>query len=74
MNETELVSVVVPCYTRGHFVHQTIESIQRQTHTRWEVILVDDAGMYLMVVIVVIVGTVLVYGLTATPAARLLGG
>ena len=44
MSDTELISVVIPCYTRGHFVHETIESIQRQTHTRWEVILVDDGA------------------------------
>ncbi len=44
MNDTELISVVIPCYTRGHFVHETIESIQRQTHPHWEIILVDDGA------------------------------
>ena len=44
MNDTELISVVIPCYTRGLFVHETIESIQRQTHPHWEIILVDDGA------------------------------
>ena len=44
MSDTELVSVVVPCYTRGQFVQETIESVRRQTHTHWELILVDDGA------------------------------
>ena len=38
----ELISVVIPCYNPGSFVRETIESVERQTHTNWEVILVDD--------------------------------
>ena len=44
MNDTELISVVIPCFSRGHFVEETIESIQRQTYSHWEVILVDDGA------------------------------
>ena len=44
MNETELISVVIPCYNRSHFVHETIASIQRQTHRDWEIIVVDDGA------------------------------
>ena len=44
MNETKLISVVIPCYTRGQYVHETIASIQRQTHRDWEIILVDDGA------------------------------
>ena len=44
MSDPELVSVVIPCYTRGRFVQETIESVRRQTHTDWEVILVDDGA------------------------------
>ena len=39
---TELISVVIPCYNPHPFVQETIQSVQRQTHTEWEVILVDD--------------------------------
>ena len=44
MSDTELISVVIPCYTRGHLVHETVESVRRQTYSRWEIILVDDGA------------------------------
>ncbi len=44
MSDPELVSVVIPCYTRGQFLQEAIESVQRQTHVDWEVILVDDGA------------------------------
>ena len=40
----ELISVVIPCYNPGPFVRETIQSVQCQTHTEWEVILVDDGS------------------------------
>ena len=40
----ELISVVIPCYNPGPFVRETIQSVQRQTHAEWEVILVDDGS------------------------------
>ena len=36
------VSVIVPCYNHGHFIAQTLESLQRQTERSWEAIVVDD--------------------------------
>ena len=42
MVSTELISVVIPCYNPRPLVQETIQSVQRQTHTEWEIILVDD--------------------------------
>ena len=41
---TELISVVIPCYNPTSYVRETIQSVQRQTHTEWEVVLVDDGS------------------------------
>ncbi|WPO80108.1 glycosyltransferase family 2 protein [Flavobacterium sp. KACC 22761] len=40
----ELVSIIVPTYNTEKFIRQTIESVQNQTYTNWEMILVDDAS------------------------------
>lgn len=39
-----MVSIVVPVYNASAFIRQTIEMVQRQTYTDWELILVDDAS------------------------------
>lgn len=38
------VDVVIPCYQQGHFLHEAIESVLRQTHPYHEIIVVDDAS------------------------------
>lgn len=38
------VSIVVPIYNVEHFISECIKSIQKQTYSRWEVILVDDGS------------------------------
>ena len=40
----ELVSIVMPAYNTAPFIEETIRSIQGQTHTRWELIVVDDGS------------------------------
>ncbi|WP_433834550.1 glycosyltransferase family 2 protein [Flavobacterium anhuiense] len=40
----ELVSIIVPTYNTEKFIRQTIESVQNQTYTNWEMILADDAS------------------------------
>jgi glycosyltransferase involved in cell wall biosynthesis len=40
----ELVSVVIPCYKQGHFVHEAIQSVLGQKHGDYEIIVVDDAS------------------------------
>ena len=39
-----LVSVIMPTYNCGKFIAETIESIQAQTYTNWEIVIVDDCS------------------------------
>lgn len=38
------VSVIIPCYNQAHFVSESIESLQKQTLSEWECIVVDDGS------------------------------
>lgn len=40
----ELVSIIVPTYNTEKFIRQTIESVQNQSYSNWEMILADDAS------------------------------
>lgn len=40
--KTGLVSIITPCYNASPFILQTIVSVQQQTYTNWELIIVDD--------------------------------
>lgn len=39
-----LVSVIMPTYNCGKFIAETVESIQAQTYTNWEIVIVDDCS------------------------------
>lgn len=39
-----LVSIIVPSFNSEKFISETILSIQNQTYTNWEIILVDDCS------------------------------
>jgi glycosyltransferase involved in cell wall biosynthesis len=39
-----LVSIVTPTYNCGKFIAETMESVQAQTYTNWEMIIVDDCS------------------------------
>ena len=40
----ELVSIVVPVYNAGNYIEKTIQMVQEQTYTEWELLLVDDCS------------------------------
>ena len=40
----KLVSVITPTYNCGAFIGKTIESVQAQTYTDWEMVIVDDCS------------------------------
>jgi len=39
-----LVSVIIPCYNHGKFIHEALESIINQTYQNFEIIIVDDGS------------------------------
>ncbi|MCL9804093.1 glycosyltransferase [Flavobacterium amniphilum] len=41
---SELVSIITPTYNSEKFIADTIQSVQKQTHTNWEMIIVDDCS------------------------------
>lgn len=40
----QLVSIITPVYNAARFVRETISSVQAQTYTDWEMLLVDDGS------------------------------
>ena len=45
MKKGPLVSFVMPAYNGELFIEKAIKSIQGQTYTNWELVIVDDCGM-----------------------------
>ena len=40
----DLVSVITPSYNCSEFIERTIKSVQKQTYTNWELIILDDCS------------------------------
>lgn len=43
-NKENLVSIIVPVYNVSAFIDTTIQSVLNQTHTEWELLLVEDCS------------------------------
>jgi glycosyltransferase involved in cell wall biosynthesis len=42
--ELPMISIIIPTYNPGHYLQPALESIQAQTFSDWEIILVDDGS------------------------------
>lgn len=42
--EEKMVSIVVPVYNAENFIADTIQCVQEQTYTNWELLLIDDCS------------------------------
>jgi glycosyltransferase involved in cell wall biosynthesis len=40
----QLVSVIIPCFRQAHFLAEAIDSVRCQTHTHYEIIVVNDGS------------------------------
>ena len=38
------VSVVIPCYNRSAFISRAIDTVKAQTHSDWEILVIDDGS------------------------------
>ena len=41
---SDLVSVIMPSYNTGNYIAESIQSVLNQTHTNWELLIVDDCS------------------------------
>lgn len=44
MEENPLISIVIPVYNRENLIIETLKSVQHQTYSHWECIVVDDGS------------------------------
>ena len=44
MNIDPVVSVIMPAYNAADFITESIRSVQQQTYSRWELLVIDDAS------------------------------
>ena len=39
-----MISIIIPLYNAARFIAETLQSVQAQTYTDWECIVVDDGS------------------------------
>ena len=44
MVENSLISIIIPVFNREKLIVRTLESVQNQTYTNWECLIVDDGS------------------------------
>lgn len=44
MNDSPLISIIIPTYNRAHLIGETLDSVLAQTYENWECIIVDDGS------------------------------
>lgn len=42
--DEDLISIIMPSYNSSAFIEKSIASVQKQTYTKWELIIVDDCS------------------------------
>lgn len=42
--DSVFVSIVMPCYNRAYCIGNAIDSVFKQTHTNWELLIIDDGS------------------------------
>lgn len=44
MSNQALISIIIPCYNYAHYIEECFVNLQKQSHTNWECLLVDNAS------------------------------
>ena len=43
-SKADLISVVIPCYNHGQYLHEALQSVNQQTYQNYEIIVINDGS------------------------------